>query len=299
MSEVMCIHCPAVVKETDTTCAACGGQQKEQGQLMNKYIGRIYPTNNCGKLEITKYINTKNVEVEFLTTGYKTTSQMINIKNGCVKDPLCRSVFGIGFVGVGEFNVSVNREQTKAYRCWYGMFRRCYSKKYQEQKPTYIGCAVHPDWHNFQTFAKWYHGNYPTGDQDYELDKDILVDGNKVYSPNTCMFVTSEDNTIKAHAKSYAFLSPDGVFTEVYNLRKFCMDNSLHDGCMCKVHLGKAKQHKGWTKSNLTSKVRADVLRWLVAQHDLDFHKCPTEIMTHSYVMKLADSLDVKAGKVK
>ncbi|CAL9958203.1 hypothetical protein VPH219E481_0033 [Vibrio phage 219E48-1] len=49
---------------------------------------------------------------------------------------------------------------------------------------------------------------------------------------------------------------------------------------------------------NIHPDVRAEVLRWLIAQHDLDFKQCPTELMTHSYVMKLADHLDEVAGKV-
>lgn len=32
MTKLMCIHCPAVVKETDTTCVFCGGQLKDKEQ---------------------------------------------------------------------------------------------------------------------------------------------------------------------------------------------------------------------------------------------------------------------------
>ncbi|CAL9959044.1 HNH endonuclease [Vibrio phage 219E48-1] len=213
---------------------------------MSNYTGNIYTTNSSGKLVITKYVHCKNVEVRFVNTGFETTARMDNIRLGRVKDPLYPSVFGVGFIGVGEYKVSVNSKITKAYQCWSDMLKRCYSEEYQLNKPTYIGCSVHPDWHNFQAFAKWYDKNHPIDGSKYELDKDILVEGNKVYGPETCMFVTGAENMIKAHAKSYAFVSPKGIRTEIYNLNEFCRDKDLNQGAMCQVSNGKAKQHKGW-----------------------------------------------------
>lgn len=78
------------------------------------------------------------------------------------------------------------------YRRWSCMFQRCYSTKYQITRPSYIGCSVDPEWHLFSNFRKWMMS------QDYEgkqLDKDLLVEGNKVYSPSTCVFVDSYTNS--------------------------------------------------------------------------------------------------------
>ncbi len=51
MSEVMCIHCPAVVKETDTTCVSCGGQlkDKEQGNGKTTEKTNHAPSGHSGK----------------------------------------------------------------------------------------------------------------------------------------------------------------------------------------------------------------------------------------------------------
>ena len=73
------------------------------------------------------------------------------------------------------------------YQAWKDMLKRCYSAKYQESKPTYKGCTVSEDWLTFTNFKSWmkkqdFKGNH--------LDKDILVEGNKVYSAETCVFVT-------------------------------------------------------------------------------------------------------------
>ncbi len=300
MSEVMCIHCPAVVKETDATCVSCGGQlkDKEQGNLMNNLTGKTYPTKAYGTLEIIKYINSYTVNVRFVETGYETVTRMTHIRNGSVRDPFHKSVIGVGFVGEGEFNANVNRKSTNAYRCWHSMLKRCYSELAHKTQPTYIGCTVCPEWHNFQNFAKWYYKNYPSDGNKYDLDKDIKIHNNKEYSPNACMFVSHEENTIKAHAKNYVFKNPHGDIVDIYNLEKFCKENSLNSGGMNQVHSGKLDSHKGWTKSELTPSVRSNVLRWLVDQHKLDYHNCPTRLITHDYALKLATHLDEVAGKV-
>ncbi len=214
---------------------------------MVKHLGNKYDT-NCGMLEVIKYINSRNVLVRFVNTGHVKTARMDDIKNGEVKDPFYPSVLGVGFLGGGEHKVSINGKKTKAYICWKSMLERCYSAKRHKENPTYIGCTVHPDWHNFQTFAAWYYKNHPDDGKKYDLDKDIIVKGNRVYSPETCMFVSHEKNMVEAHAKSYTFRSPNGAVTKVYNLNKFCRDNGLHQVFMSQVHSGKRKSHKGWTK---------------------------------------------------
>ena len=78
------------------------------------------------------------------------------------------------------------------YRAWRGMLMRCYSAKLQERYPTYAECTVSDDWLTFSNFKAWMEK------QDFEgnhLDKDLLFEGNKVYSDETCVFVTPLVNT--------------------------------------------------------------------------------------------------------
>lgn len=78
------------------------------------------------------------------------------------------------------------------YRAWVNMLERCYSAKYQELYPAYRGCTVLDEWHTFSNFRSW------MAEQDWEgkqLDKDILFEGNKVYSADTCVFVTQMVNS--------------------------------------------------------------------------------------------------------
>lgn len=78
------------------------------------------------------------------------------------------------------------------YQAWINMLNRCYSIKFQDKRPTYRGCSVSEEWLTFSVFKNWMEKQ---DWQDKQLDKDLLFDGNKVYSPETCVFVTRTVNS--------------------------------------------------------------------------------------------------------
>ena len=73
-----------------------------------------------------------------------------------------------------------------SYRTWTGMLTRCYCKKYHAIRPTYTGSAACDEWLAFSNFREWWMEHQVDG---WELDKDILSCGGKLYSPITCIFV--------------------------------------------------------------------------------------------------------------
>ena len=155
--------------------------------------------NNFGsEMVIIKYNNAHDIDVYFPKYNYTARNREYgSFKKGNVKCPYDRTVFGIGYVGEGKYKVSENCKLTRAYNTWMHMLERCYDKKLHEKRPTYIGCTVSEEWHNFQNFAKWYYNSYyEIESQKMHLDKDILYKGNKVYSPNTCIFVPERINTL-------------------------------------------------------------------------------------------------------
>lgn len=77
------------------------------------------------------------------------------------------------------------------YWKWKSMLQRCYSPKLQEIRPTYVGCCVCEEWLTFSNFKAWMEVQDWEGKQ---LDKDLLTPGNKVYSPETCVFVDKRVN---------------------------------------------------------------------------------------------------------
>lgn len=90
------------------------------------------------------------------------------------------------------------------YITWKSMLTRCYFSKYQAMFPTYIGCSVTKEWHLFSNFKSWMKIQNWEGKH---LDKDILFRGNKIYSPEACVFVEPRINT---------FLSENGAVRGEY-----------------------------------------------------------------------------------
>lgn len=210
--------------------------------------GTIHETKKYGKLEVLSYEKCNQIKVRFFNTGYERFSDYTFIRHGDLKDPFMPFVKGVGFYGEGKYKARENNKMTDAYAAWANMLQRCYCKDFHVRQPTYIDAEVCSEWHNFQVFAEWFYENYPTDGKRYELDKDIKLDGNKIYSPDLCVFVSRAENMEKSNCKKFSFKSPDGERFDIYNLNKFCRERGLHSGCMGKVHMGKATNHKGWTK---------------------------------------------------
>lgn len=115
---------------------------------------------------------------------------------GNVKNKNTPFLFKKGYIGFGVYNSS---NYSVAYNKWRGVFVRCYNLSPKRINKAYTSCSVHPDWYNFQNFAKWFEENYVEG---FELDKDILFKGNKVYSAETCCFVPRKINNLFVSKKS-------------------------------------------------------------------------------------------------
>ena len=105
-----------------------------------------------------------------------------------------RVVFG---VGINDSVKAISKGRTRDdcdYYTWHGMIQRCYDKKFQEKHPTYTGCTVCDEWKTFSNFQKWFTNPANGYKEGYHLDKDILIPGNKIYSPDTCIFVPKRIN---------------------------------------------------------------------------------------------------------
>lgn len=125
---------------------------------------------------------------------------------------MTRLVYGVGINDAG-YKVSPRGEDgkqvwCKIYTVWRGMLERCYCMRKQSKRPTYIGCSVVAEWHRFSNFRSW------VLNQDYEgkqLDKDLLVPGNKIYGPAYCVFVSCAVNNFMTEHKVSKGVYPIGV----------------------------------------------------------------------------------------
>lgn len=121
-----------------------------------------------------------------------------------------RTVRGVGYNTRGKHKSNVNGKPTKVYMIWQGMFNRCYNDYQLDRRPNYEGCTVAESWYNFQDFGDWY-DNQPHNGDDFQLDKDILFKGNKVYSPETCCLVPRQINMLLVSAARARGEFPQGV----------------------------------------------------------------------------------------
>lgn len=164
------------------------------------------------KMWICDYRKCTDIDVEF-EDGYISKNRAYQeFKNGKIKNLYFPEVFGVGYVGEGKYKPRVNGKISKEYRQWISMLNRCYSKKYHEKHPTYEDCKVCNEWLNFQSFAKWFNENYyRVNNERMDLDKDILIKGNKVYSPETCIFVPQLINLLLIKSNKTRGKFPIGV----------------------------------------------------------------------------------------
>ena len=85
-------------------------------------VGKVCKSSNSGDFKVLKYNGSKDVEIQFLKTGYETIVQLGNIKSGKVKDPYAPSVYGIGISGT-KYPSTINDVQTKEYMLWQNMLQ--------------------------------------------------------------------------------------------------------------------------------------------------------------------------------
>lgn len=161
-------------------------------------IGEIGINNFGSKMVIVGYRKYSDIDVYF--PEYNWTAKCVrynHFKKGNIKCPYERRFYNIGYIGEGKYKVSENGKLTKCYNTWKGMLRRCYNSKFHEKYLTYKDCEVVKEWHNYTNFGDWFTDNYyEIEGQKMCLDKDILCKGNKIYSPDNCIFVPNNINVL-------------------------------------------------------------------------------------------------------
>ena len=182
------------------------------------------------KMIIVKYRNARNINVYF--PEYDWTAKEVqygNFKKGVVSCPYERTVYGVGYIGEGKYKMSKNGKAVKCYEVWIKILQRCYDDICHKDRPTYNQCNIYEDWLNYQNFAEWYYKNYyEVDDERMTLDKDILIKGNKIYSPETCIFVPERINTLFVKCDKSRGNYPVGVYYHKRD-KKFRAQCSVYD----------------------------------------------------------------------
>lgn len=203
-----------------------------------KYEGKVFQTNNCGKIKVLKYNNSLSVDCIFIDTGTIVNTQSGRLKIGSIRDYMTPSVCSVGYIG-SDISPSTDIKYAESYKKWLNMIERAYSIKCHVVRPNYEKCEVAKDWHNFTIFNKWFEINNIHG---FEIDKDLLSSGT-LYSENTCVFLPRainmalQSDRVQSNKKLKTGVNfSDGVYysniringKKVY-LGSFMRVNSAHD----------------------------------------------------------------------
>ena len=157
--------------------------------------------NNQGCLMVIIVYNKHNDIVVQFQDEYKAKVHTTynNFIRSNVKNPYYPSVYGMGMIGT-KYPSRINGEKGKEYKIWTSMLCRCFNKKYKESRPTYEEAICCDEWLLYENFYEWLHSqeNFDKwlNGEIWELDKDILVKGNKIYSPKTCCLVPHNVNSL-------------------------------------------------------------------------------------------------------
>jgi hypothetical protein len=125
----------------------------------------------------------------------------------CRHDKLRKIIHGVGINDVHD-----EKARCPAYLVWAAMIQRCYSEELQKQWPTYKDCSVCEEWHLFSNFKKWFYNPDNGYRKGYHIDKDIIIKGNRVYSPETCCFVPPYINYLFTNRAPRSNGLPRGVY---------------------------------------------------------------------------------------
>ncbi len=157
---------------------------------------------------------------------------------------------------------------TIMYNAWKNLLNRAYSEKCHQSYPTYIGVTVCDEWLFFSNFAKWFTKNYIG---DYDLDKDLLKQNNKQYSPHVCRYVPNYVNKVLLD-RGNARGSMLGVCESGKGFKAQC--NQLQgDGTYKRVYLGtydKPEQaHAAWQRGKI------EAIKKVIEKYQKDPHWYP------------------------
>lgn len=123
-------------------------------------------------------------------------------------------VYGLGF-NDREHPSWVKGKSTDEYRTWVDMLFRC-TEKCWVKRPAYVGTTCSEAFRSFSYFYEWYHQQPNAGRLDergnkWQLDKDLLVIGNRNYSESMCVFVPSKINSLLTKSNTARGVFPIGV----------------------------------------------------------------------------------------
>ena len=151
-------------------------------------VGVVCKSKSFGDFRIVSYSDSKNVLFEFINTGFLTST-----RSDCVRDAIDSELLSYWL------SLTIAGVATKEYNLWYTMLQRCFDEHSEGVLETYKDCTVSENFKSYEYFYDWCNNQvgfniFDENDRPFEIDKDLLIKGNKLYSENTCVFLPREIN---------------------------------------------------------------------------------------------------------
>lgn len=222
------------------------------GKLKYDIVGKVYPSNSCGDLEVIKRQDNRDVcgnrlyLVRFHETGNEASFPSTRIRLGKVKDVFYPSVYGVGYLG--EATRSGNETE---YHRWADMLRRCYDSSCSR----YVdyggrGIEVCSRWHSFYNYLE----DIVTLDGYEDPDRCTMdrVDNSQGYFPENCRWasVKTQNRNQRRRKDQRTFLAyPPGAEKPIKacSQRGFAREHGLLATGISNCLHGRANTHQGWS----------------------------------------------------
>lgn len=175
-------------------------------------LGEVRNNSKGTPMKIIVYRSNNDIDIEFLDDFHyvKEHQTYSNFSRGVIKNPYDRTLYGVGYLGVGKYKARQNANKMEtAYQTWKSMIERCYHN--DGIFPSYYGkCEICEEWHNYQTFAEWFEKNRYECSGRLHIDKDILHPNCNLYSPENCLLVPQRINMLFMNRQNDKGL-PNGI----------------------------------------------------------------------------------------
>lgn len=250
------------VKSLRQGTRCCGCTHKKPGYPATVKVGDFFTTNQGYEVKIVEYADASNVTIEIQNpVRYLDKSTVQNLRAGSVKNVYHKGTYGVGYLGEIDEEWSI----VKPYHAiWTGMIERVHVVEMIDKRPTYRDCSISKPWYCFANFYKWAKDQRGALNEHWQLDKDILVKGNKEYGPDFCAFVPSQINGLFTKREACRGDYPIGVYLhkESGKIRACCSDPD-HPGKKISGAFGKTVEEAfNWYKVEKERVIKNQADKW-------------------------------------
>ena len=125
-------------------------------------------------------------------------------------------LYGVGYISSSKDHPAQKEAVGEPYSVWNNMIERCYSGKYKN----YSDVEVCEQWKDYTKFKSWVKTTQRGNRFGWAIDKDLMNGEQRIYSPETCVFLPAEINFMLSNKRHLIELDFSRSYPfKVYKLR--------------------------------------------------------------------------------